>query len=111
MRSPTAWEAAGYFCMKYSSPPVPHPPFDTWGPTVLGRRAVAWSNGLVTLGTSGLAASTVPPKLSSRENPPTSAKSRCTASAVYCLLSAPVNPSSYESTLILRPLIPPREFT
>ena len=59
------------------------------GLKVLGRSPVAGRGTTVTLGTWGLAASTVPPKLSNREKPPTMAKSFSTSSWVSCLLGAP----------------------
>ena len=64
-----------------------------------------------TLGMPGLAASSSPPKLSWSENPPTRAKSLVMAFWVACLLPAPLNPSSAESTVIFRPLTPPVELT
>ena len=77
----------------------------------LGSSAVARSSETVTLGTCGLALRTTPPKLSNSEKPPTMAKSFPTSSCVSSLLVAPAYWSSLLSTMILRPLTPPVEFT
>ena len=72
---------------------MPHVELVGWGLKVLGRADVASSSELATFGTPGWEASTVPPKLSSREYPPTSAKSWAIATLVYCTFCAPVNAS------------------
>ena len=99
-RSGTSWRSR-------SRSPVGHPLTAGAGLNELGRSAVARSSETVTLGTWGLASSTVPPKLSNSEKPPTMAKSFSTSAWVSCLLGAPAYLSSLLSTMILRPLMPP----
>ena len=77
----------------------------------MGSLLVASSRTWDTSGNPGFAASTTPPKLSSSEKSPTSARSFCTAFCVACLLAAPVKPSSALFSTSLRPFTPPVELT
>ena len=60
-RAPACFTSSGNFCLKYSSGPSGQPMAAGSGLKMLGRSPVAWSSETVTLGTPGLAASTVPP--------------------------------------------------
>ncbi len=88
--APACLMSVGYFWAKYLRSPSGHPLTAGAGLNELGRLAVARSSETVTLGTWGLAFSTVPPKLSNSEKPPTRAKSFSTSAWVCCLLAAPV---------------------
>ena len=60
-RAPACCTSAGNFCLKYMSGPVGHPMAAGSGLKLLGRSPAAWLSETVTLGTPGLAASTVSP--------------------------------------------------
>lgn len=101
----------GNFCLKYRSGPVGHPFEAGAGLKLLGSFCVSGSSDAVTSGNPGLAAIVGSLKLSSRDSPPTLAKSDWTTLWTSCLLSAPWNWSSALDTRMWRPLTPPCEFT